>query len=83
MRLNFNILDFKLRRRKRIIMLLSDFIIIVRASFVKKNVQLKNIATASSDFKKRFMIITLRVKVTFKELKQELQSKKRQQNQQK
>ncbi len=72
MRLNFNIFNFKLRRRKRITILSSDFIIIVRASFVKKNVQLKNIATASSDFIKRFIIITLRVKVTFKKLKQEL-----------
>ncbi len=69
MRLNFNILNFKLRRRKRITMLSFNFIIIVRASFVKKNVQLKNITTVSSDFTKRFIIITLRVKVTFKELK--------------
>jgi len=83
MRLNFNILDFKLRRRKRITILSSDFIIIVRANPVKKNVQLRNTATASSDFIKRFMMITLRVKVTFKELKQGLQSKRRQQDQQK
>ena len=83
MRLNFNILDFKLRRRKRITMLSSDFTAIVRASFVKKNVQLRNTATASSDSTKRSMMITLRVKVTFKELKQGLQSKRRQQDQQK
>ncbi len=64
-------------------MLSFNFTVIVRASFVKKNVQLKNTATASLDFIKRFMMITLRVKVTFKELKQGLQSKRRQQDQQK
>ncbi len=77
MRLNFNILNFKLQRRKRIIMLSFNFTIIVRASFVKKNVQLRNIITISLNFIKRFIMITFRVKVTFKELKQELQSKKR------
>ena len=83
MRLDSDILNSKLRRRRRITMLSSNFTAIVRASPVKKNVQLRNTATASSGSIKRSMMIILRVKVTSKELKQGLQSKRRQQDQQK
>ncbi len=77
MRLDSNILDLKSRRRRRTTMLSSDSTAIVRASPVKKNVQLRNIVTTSLDSTKRSIMITLRVKVTSKELEQGLQSKRR------
>ena len=83
MRLGPDILNSKPRRRRRTTMLPSDSTAIVRASPVKKNVQLRNTATASSGSTKRSMMVTLHVKVTSKELEQGLQSKRRQQDQQK